>query len=79
MNSGLISVDSVSMVPCFLDFINEDIFQNTMAVNEKDNLMCTQRMCAKCLIVLQRQLSDFLVSGIFSGEGGLLRKLKKFS
>ena len=65
------SVDSVPMVPCFPDFINKDIFQNTMAVNEKDNLMYTQmfqRMCAKCLIVLQRQLSDFLVGGIFGGE-----------
>ena len=59
------------MVPCFPDFINKDIFQNTMAVNEKDNLMYTQmfqRMCAKCLIILQRQLSDFLVGGIFGGE-----------
>ena len=27
-----------------------------------------QRMCAKCLIVLQRQLSDFLVGGILGGE-----------
>ncbi|KAK3795312.1 hypothetical protein RRG08_004467 [Elysia crispata] len=42
-----------------------------MSVNEKDNLMYTQmfkRMCAKSLIVLQRQLSDFLVGGIFGGE-----------
>ncbi|KAK3784188.1 hypothetical protein RRG08_001496 [Elysia crispata] len=35
-------VDSVPMVPCFPDFINKDIFQNTMTVNEKDNLMYTQ-------------------------------------
>ena len=65
------SVDSVRMVPCFPDFIDKDIFQNTMAVNEKNNLMYTQmfqRLCAKCLIVLQRQLSDFLVGGIFGGE-----------
>ena len=67
------------MVPGFPEFINKDIFQNTMAVNKKDNLMYTQmfeRMCAKCLIVLQRQLSNCLVVGIFGGE--IVEEVKEF-
>ena len=62
-------VDRVPMVPCFPVFINKDIFQNTMAVNEKDNHVHTDVSENVCkLFVLQKQLSDFLVGGIFGGE-----------